>query len=225
MSENLLIAGNQDPFLWTLLRTIKGLVKYHEKTHVFRPGQHVAEDIKLENPGEVVVLLNTADDTPTQVNNWVWRKLRLNDKIIGKEMAGLPVIVLGLSQKFIETPEGKVFRDFSKHHKYLTKPLNLRQFLMALTNISPINPPSLCVVKGDAPHRLTGALEHDLGMISKKFNFDAAGGEIKKRFRRIEVDLENYSVLEKNPRKIARMAKEVKILKNEILKKRGNIWQ
>jgi hypothetical protein len=135
------------------------------------------------------------------------------------------VIVLGLSRQFLETPGGKVFRDFSLHHKYLSKPLNLGQFLQALKNICPINPLSLGVIKGDAPHRLTGALEHDLGLISKKFNFNGTNEEIKDRFRQVEIDLENYRKLQKDAKKLAKLTKEVKILKKEILKKKGNIWQ
>jgi hypothetical protein len=225
MNKKLLILGDKDPFLWALMRMIKGLIKSRENIYILEPGEHLDNGIITGNAKEILVLLNTSTNTPAQVNQWVWRELRLNDKAIGKEMAGLPVIVLGLSQQFLETPEGKVFRDFSLHHKYLTKPLNLGQFLQAITNICAINPFSLVVIKGDAPHLLTGALEHDLGLISKKFNFNGTDEEIKDRFRKVEFDLENYRKLQKNPKRLAKLTKEVKILKNEILKKRGNIWQ
>jgi len=225
MEKTLLISGEKEPFLWALMRILGK--SGNDRINIRFPASEkdFDEEVAAGTPEKTVILINTSGNTPELVNKWVWRKLRLNEKKIGKDKSGLPVIVLGPRDKFLETPEGKVFRDFPQHHKYITKPLNLYRFLLDISHVYPINPHSLCVIQGDAPGLLIGALEHDLANILQKFDFDGSDEEVGERFHRIEIDLENYLRLKKNSKKLAKIRKEVKILKDEILKRRGNIWQ
>lgn len=225
MIKKLVILGDREPSLWVLLR----IIRKHRKGPIeiyFPESRQIFEKEKIMGtPREILVLINAVGNIPAQVNKWVWKELRLNDRKIGREMAGVAAIVLGQDEKFLETPEGKVFRDFPLHHKYLIKPIDLHKFLAALENVYPINPYSLCVVKGDAPENLIGALEHDLANILQKFNFEGSDDEVKKRFHKVEIDLDNYSKLAKNKKRLARLKKEVKRLKEEIIKRKGEIWQ
>jgi hypothetical protein len=213
MNKIVVIPGEKDPLLWALIRILGEPRVIFDKENI------------TGIPTETVILLNTSGNTAEMVNKWVWREIRLNEKKIGKERAGLPVIVLGTDKKFLETPEGKVFRDFPLHHKYFPKPVNLYAFLTGFSSIYPVKPHSLCVINGDAPDNLSGALEHDLTNILQKFDFEGSSEKLMERFRKIEIDLDNYKKLTKNRKTLAKLTKDVKILKDEILKKRGNIWQ
>ncbi len=213
MNKIVVVPGGKDPFIWALMRILgESRVIIHKESIT-------------GIPAGAVILLNTSGNTTEMVNKWVWREIRLNEKRIGKERAGMPVIVLGTGKKFLETPEGKVFRDFPLHHGYFTRPVNLYDLLAGLSGIYPVKPHSLCVINGDAPGNLSAALEHDLANILQKFDFGGSGEALKERFRAIEIDLENYKKLAKNTKTLAKLAKDVKIVRDEILEKRGNIWQ
>lgn len=174
---------------------------------------------------DIIITIDTNYNTSSQVNKWIWNRLRLNEERIGKELAGLPVLVLGIDKKFIEKPEGKVFRDFKWCHQYLTKPLNLQKFLEALSILSPIDPGSLSVIKEDAPESMLGVLEHDLKAISQKFNYNGSDENVRKRFHEVKIDLKNYETLEKDKKKARRIKEEIEKLKTEIIKRKGNIWK
>lgn len=224
MDKTLLILSIKEPFLWALMRILRKTGKGHINVCYIASEKNFDEKVISGIIEGTVILINTAGNTPEWVKKWVWRKLRLNENKIGKARAGLPVIVLGMGKKFLETQEGKVFRDFPPHHKYIPKPVNLYDFLTGLGSIYPLRPHSLCVIKGDAPNNLVGALEHDLNNILKKFDFEGNSEKLKERFQKIEIDLSNYKKLTKNRKTLAKLTKKVKILKDEILKKRGNIW-
>jgi len=216
---NIVIIGNKDPFVLALQRTIFNL--YDKFIFV---GEYDFERI-VERTQSVFLILDTRYDVPSQVIKWVWNKLRLNEERIGKKLAGLPILVLGMDKKFLELPEGKVFRDYKYFHQYLTKPLNLQNFLKTLSILSPIDPSSLPVVNQDAPKSLLGALEHDLKDISKKFNYNRDYKKLKKRFHDIIIDLSNYELLEKDEKKVLKAKEEVGKLENKIVKRMGNKWE
>lgn len=212
----IILIGDRTPFLLALKRAALDIADSIE---------FAREEFEPKLSKSVTILLDMACDTSSQVIKWVWNKLRLNEERIGKDLACLPVSVLGMDRGFIETPEGKVFRDFPKHHRYNIKPLNLYKFLVSLSCLVPIHPNSLSVIKGDAPESLLGALEHDLKAISLKFNYNGTDEELIERFHRVEVNLRNYESLQKDMRKVQKFRKEVDRLKEKIIKRRGNIWQ
>ena len=213
--------GDEDPFFLVLERILRGI----GKTEFWEEKEFHINLEKEKESNDLLILLNTTDNTSAQVVKWIWNKIRLCDELLGRKLAGSPILVFGMDRKFTETLEGKVFRDFPSHHQYLTKPLNFTKFIKALNTLSPIDPSSLSVIKGDAPYSVLGALDHDLKSISQKFDYDGTEVEIKKRFREIKVDLNNYEFLENNKKKIQKTRKEVERLRNEIIRQRGNIWE
>jgi hypothetical protein len=167
---------------------------------------------------KVILVIDAFYDNVNPVIKWLWNGVRLSEGTIGRELAGIPVVLLGIDKKFLEAPEGKVFQDFSAHHQYLIKPLNMHSLLKTLNDLSPVNPSSLPVINSDAPHSVINALEHDLKDISKKFNFSGTNDEINKRFSDVEVDLRNYERLQSNKLKIKKAQEEVLMLESIIRK-------
>ncbi len=225
MKKNVFIAGDIDPFLLTFKRVFSNVHSIHFEFFLADNLEHFGRQIRSKSPGETMLLLNTVFDTASQVNFWVWRYMRLNEKMIGKEAAGIPVIVFGWDEEFLETQEGSVFRDFPMHHKYLTKPFSTYRFLLELGKLCPINPHSLCVIKGNAPDNMLFALEHSFANILQRFDFTGSDEDVKKKFLKIETDFEIYSKLGKSRTKHTKLKEELLLLKKEIVKKRGQIWQ
>lgn len=174
---------------------------------------------------KTIIILNTTNNTPLQVNTFMWGQLRSNYENIGKKLAGLPVIVLGMDKHFLKKSEGKVFRDFPAHHQYLTKPLNLYKFVKSLNELSSVDSSSLPVINGDAPESVVNALEHDLRDISKKFDYNGSDQEIKDGFASVIADFRNYQLLQKDKRKVKKLEKEVERLKKQIITIKGKLWK
>lgn len=217
------LVGNKEPLFMVLERILLGL-KNGNNVILLNIGDFEDELLK-EKSAKILIIFNVIFDTPSQINKLVWNKLRLNEERLGKKIAGLPVLILGMDKKFLETPEAKVFRDFPAHHQYLTKPLNLYKLLLTLTILSPIDQSSLSVIKGDAPESILGALEHDLKSVSKKFDYSGTDEEIGKRFHNVEINLKNYEIYQKDKKKLRKVKEEVETLKKEIRKRKGKTWR
>ena len=218
--KEILIVGRKDTLYFAIMRAINQSAKIK-----FVGESDFKKEILQQKPNKCLIIINTNSDTVTLINKWLWIKLRLNEKELGKELAGLPVIVLGMDKEFLDSPSGKVFKDFRAHHSYLTKPINLYQFILSLSNLSPIDLLSLSVINSDAPNSLCDSYWHDLRCISQKFNYSASDEEIKRRIRQIEVDFNNYEHLENNKKNIKAIGNEIEKLKTKVLNRRGNIWK
>lgn len=217
----LIVTEGISPFVLALRRTallLENKVKFVREIDY-------EEELKRLNPKNSLIILDILYNIPFRINHWLWNRLRMNEERIGQELAGLPVLVLGMDKRFLKTPEGKVFRDFPVHHQYLTKPLKLHKFLVGLSNLFPINRVSLCVIKGDAPVSMLDALEHDLISISSKFNYYGTDEDVSKRYYQIQADFNIYRNLETDKRKVTKANHEVNKLREEIINRRGKIWK
>jgi len=173
--QKFIIAGEQDAFLLVFKRIIKPFCK----NFVYVDNYHYEEEIQTSKADGTLIILNTEYDTANKVNEFMWQRLRLNEQNVGKNKAGLPVLVIGSDSDFLNSPsgEGYVFKKHSPQQKYITKPLNLFKCLWMLNNLSRIDPNSLSIINECAPDSLINRLKLDL--------FDADRITLKKKKQEI----------------------------------------
>jgi hypothetical protein len=211
--RKIVIAGELTPFARSLKKTLE---EVGIDTTLTGDDDFESEILK-QDPRTCIIILNTTTKFMSQISEWLWNKLRLNELQLGKERSGIPVLAMVFNKNFLETPEGKVFSDFPAHHQYIIKPIRLDELFIKLDKLHPINPLSLSVIKDDVPDNLLAVLEHDLAGISKTFNFNGSASEIKKRFKKVEINFKNYCSLQKNRVKLNRMKREIENLRKKVL--------
>lgn len=224
--RNIFIIGQESAFLQVLLRVLSALKNSYVKLISTEQGEDFCETLSQTRVGNTVLVIDAAFDVKSVVVEWLWRRLRRNAKAIGKKVAGSPVILLGMEGDLLQSPEGKVFRDSRCHHRYFRKPFDLRAFLTAVDEMSPISSADLpVIIANNCPDSLEYAYEHDLILVSQEFSYNGTNEDIKRRFRRVELDLDNYASLAHDRASIESFMHEKEKIRSEILSRRGDIWQ
>ena len=224
--QNIFIIGQEGVFLQVLLRVLAALKNTNVELISREQDEDFYEKLSQTGGGKTVLVIDATFDVKSVIVEWLWMRLRRNAKIIGNKIAGLPVIILGMDKNLLESPEGKAFRDSMCHHRYFRKPFNLKAFLIALDELSPILPADLpVIIAHNCPDSLKYAYEHNLTLISQKFSYHGTDDDIRKRFRRAENDLDNYASSTSSRENVESLTKELQKLKSEILSRKGDIWQ
>jgi len=213
-----IVLGQQNAYVSELIKISRALKSLDIEFIQAEEVEELQKELLKKKGHDIVLVIDAPNDDLNLVVKWLWNGVRLKEGIIGRQLAGTPVIVVGSHERFLQSPEGIVFRKDPVHHQFLTRPIRLYTFLKRLRDLCPIDPSDLAVINRYAPGSVVSALGHSLRNASE-LRCGETNKEMEKQLHDKELDLANYELMQGNSSKILKAREAVAKLRNEVARR------